>query len=138
MGADDLHVRPGVVIPDSEISERFSSSGGPGGQHANRSYTRVELRFDIATSESLNEHHRERLVSVFGGEIRVVVDDERSQMRNRQLARERLAARLRSALTPSKIRRVTKATRSSQVRRMDAKRRRGQTKQLRRPPTADQ
>lgn len=137
MAVDDLPVRPGLVIPGVEIDERFSTSGGPGGQHANRSQTRVELRFDVAGSPSLSEHQRERLLAALGDEVRVVVDDERSQLRNRTIARERLAGRLRNALAPTKVRRPTRATRGSQVRRLESKRRRGETKQARRRPEHD-
>jgi ribosome-associated protein len=137
VAVDDLPVRPGLVIPGVEIDERFSTSGGPGGQHANRSQTRVELRFDVAGSPSLSEHQRERLLAALGDEVRVVVDDERSQLRNRTIARERLAGRLRNALAPTKVRRPTRATRGSQVRRLESKRRRGETKQARRRPEHD-
>ena len=137
MAAEDLPVRPGLVVPGSEIEERFSTSGGPGGQHANRSQTRVELRFDIAASTALSEHQRERLLAAFGDDVRVVVDDERSQLRNRTIARERLAGRLRNALVPTKVRRPTRATRGAQVRRLDSKRRRAETKQHRRRPDHD-
>lgn len=137
MPNDDLHVRPGLTIPAIEIVERFSTSGGPGGQHANKAATRVELRFDITGSPTLTDYQRERLFGVFGPDIRVVADDERSQLRNRGIARDRLAARLRNALTPVRPRRPTRATRGSQVRRMEAKRQRGQTKQNRRKPTHD-
>jgi len=137
MAVDDLPVRPGLVIPGVEIEERFSTSGGPGGQHANRSQTRVELRFDVAASPSLSDHQRERLLAALGDEVRVVVDDERSQLRNRTIARERLAGRLRNALAPTKVRRPTRATRGSQVRRLESKRRRGETKQARRRPEHD-
>ena len=137
MAVDDLPVRPGLVIPGVEIDERFSTSGGPGGQHANRSQTRVELRFDIAGSPTLTDHQRDRLLAALGDEVRVVVDDERSQLRNRTIARERLAGRLRNALAPTKVRRPTRATRGSQLRRLDSKRRRSETKQTRRKPDPD-
>lgn len=135
--AEDLIVRPGLTIPAAEILERFSRSSGPGGQHVNKSETRVELRFDIGGSPTLSEFHRERLVAAFGPEIRVVVDEERSQLRNRTIARERLSAKLRNALTPVRARRPTRATRGSQIRRLDSKRQRGQTKQNRRRPGDD-
>ncbi len=137
MASEDLPVRPGLVIAGAEIDERFSTSGGPGGQHANRSQTRVELRFDVAASTSLSEHQRDRLLAALGAEVRVVVDDERSQLRNRTIARERLAGRLGNALTPTKVRRPTRATRGSQVRRLESKKRRAETKQTRRRPDHD-
>jgi ribosome-associated protein len=130
-------VRPGLVIPAAELDERFSTSGGPGGQHANRTQSRVELRFDIAGSAVLSEHQRSVLREHFGDEVRVVVDEERSQLRNRQLARERLAGRLRIALTPRRNRRATRPTRASAARRLETKRKRGDIKRARRRPTAD-
>ncbi|MEI2696973.1 MAG: alternative ribosome rescue aminoacyl-tRNA hydrolase ArfB [Microthrixaceae bacterium] len=137
MTAADLPVRAGLTLPGHEIEERFSTSGGPGGQHANRSATRVELRFDIAGSQVLTDHQRTRLTDRFGDEIRVVADDERSQTRNRSIARQRLAARLASALAPVRPRRPTRPTRGSQVRRLDQKQQRSQTKRDRRRPTRD-
>ena len=135
---DDLHVRGHVVIPAGEIEERFSTSGGPGGQHANKAATRVELRFDIAGSPSLDEVVRRRLQEHFGDDVRVVADDERSQLRNRSIARERLAGRLSNALTPVRPRRPTRPTAGSRRRRLEAKRQRGETKQSRRPPQRDE
>ncbi len=138
MASEDLIIRPGLTIPGGEIDERFSTSGGPGGQHANKAHTRVELRLNIAGSPTLSEFQRERLQAALGSDLRVVVDDERSQFRNRQLARERLATRLRSALKPVRTRKPTKATRGSKVRRLDAKKQRGQTKQTRRRPQTEE
>lgn len=137
MAAEDLVVGRGLVVPAGEIEERFTTSGGPGGQHANRARTRVELRFDIARSESLSEHHRHVLQARFGDEVRVVVDDERSQSRNRTIARERLAARLHSALAPRRPRRATRPTLGSRQRRLSEKRRRSEVKRSRRRPAAD-
>ena len=137
MGAEDLAVGRGLVVPAAEIEERFTTSGGPGGQHANRARTRVELRFDIAASEALSDHQRRLLSERFGDEVKVVVDDERSQLRNRTIARERLAARLRSALVPPRPRRPTRPTRGSKVRRLDAKRQRSEVKRARRRPSGD-
>ena len=137
MTPGELPVRPGLTLPAREIDERFSTSGGPGGQHANKTATRVELRFDIAGSPTLSEYQRQRLTERFGPELRVVVDEERSQLRNRSIARERLAARLASALAPIRSRRPTRPTKGSQTRRLAAKRQRGETKQARRrPPTS--
>ncbi len=131
---DDLPVRGGLVIPGSELAERFMPSGGPGGQHANRSNTRVELRFDVRASEVLSDHQRSVLLDRLGDEVRVVVDDERSQHRNRDIARERLAGRLRNALTPEKSRRATRPSRGSRERRIKDKKRRSEIKQQRRRP----
>lgn len=137
MAAEDLPVGRGLVVPAAEIEERFTTSGGPGGQHANRARTRVELRFDIAASEVLSEHQRRLLSERFGDEVKVVVDDERSQLRNRTIARERLAARLHSALVPPRPRRPTRPTRGSKARRLQAKRQRGEVKRARQRPNAE-
>jgi len=131
---EDLVVRPGRVVPAHELEERFSPSGGPGGQHANRAHTRVELRLDLTTTTAFPEHERARLVDKFGPVVSVVVDDERSQVRNRGIARERLAGRLRAALVPPRRRVATRPTKGSQTRRLDAKKQRGQTKAQRRRP----
>jgi len=134
---DDLIVTRSVSIPRHELQVSFSASGGPGGQHANKAATRVELRFDVAGSSALSEAQRARVIERLGDEVRVVVDDERSQLRNRALAEERLVARLRSALHVERPRRPTRPTKGSKNRRLKAKQQRGQTKQQRRRPTAD-
>ncbi|MGH9037644.1 MAG: alternative ribosome rescue aminoacyl-tRNA hydrolase ArfB, partial [Acidimicrobiia bacterium] len=112
-------------------------SGGPGGQHANTSNTRAEVRFDVAGSPSLGPRQRARLLERLGPEVRVVASDERSQARNRQLALERLAARLAEGLRIQTPRRPTKPTRSSQRERVDTKRRRGEVKRGRARPAPD-
>ena len=132
-----LPVNSSLSIPDGELDWAFSRSGGPGGQHANKSNTRVELTWEIATSEVLSSDQRRRLIDAFGAELRVVADDERSQARNRSLASERLAARVAEALRPVRKRRPTKPTRGSKKRRVEAKRRNSQRKQLRQKPTRD-
>ena len=132
--ADDLEIRPGLVISAAELSERFMPSGGPGGQHANRSNTRVELRFDAAGSTSLSERQRERVVERLGAEVRVVVDEERSQARDRDIARQRLGARIASALVRETPRRPTKPSRGAKRRRLQDKKRRSELKQQRRRP----
>jgi ribosome-associated protein len=136
---DDLAITNGIVIPDEELAWSFSPSGGPGGQHANRSATRAEVRFDVASSRAFDADTRARLLGRLGGPVVTVsVDETRSQWRNRQLARRRLAERLRAALEPdSPRRRPTKPTRASQRRRVDAKRARSRTKQLRKPPRSE-
>src|SRR6202035_1911742 len=93
-----VRITPSLAIPLSELQFRFTPSGGPGGQHANKVNTRVELRFDVAGSPSLGPRQRARLVQRFGPEIRVTADDERSQLRNRQLAVERFRTRVADAL----------------------------------------
>jgi len=134
--SDVLAVSRSVHIPRHELQVTFSTSGGPGGQHANRSHTRVELRLDLETSTAFGPVQRQRVIDRFGPEIRVVVDDERSQTRNRALAEDRLVERLREALRVDKPRRPTKPTRASKQRRVESKQRRGQLKQTRRKPDA--
>jgi ribosome-associated protein len=128
---EHLQVTPSCTIPLSELRWRFSRSGGPGGQHANTADTRVEVVFDVAGSPSLRPVHRERLLARLGPEVRVAASDERSQVRNRELALERLRSRLAAALRVAS-RRPTRPTRASQERRVQAKRRRSETKRLRR------
>ncbi len=133
--SDDLVVTDSVRVPRHEIEMSFTSSGGPGGQHANKAATRVELRLDLSTSSAFSRAQRARVVERLGDEIRVVADDERSQVRNRALAEERLVARLQSALHVQRQRRKTKPTRGSKERRITAKKQRGQKKRLRRKPS---
>lgn len=125
---DEVRVNGSLSLPPSEIEWRFSPSGGPGGQHANKASTRAEARFDIVGSPSLSDWQRARLIERLGDYVRVTVDDERSQLRNRELALERLAARLATALRVERVRRPTRKTRGSQQRRLDAKKRRGDIK----------
>ena len=135
--ADDptrVRVTPTLVIPASELSWRFSRSGGPGGQHANTADTRVEVRFDIAGSPSLGPRQRARLLERLGPELRVVAADERSQARNRALALDRLCGRLEAALRLDPPRRPTKPTAAGVRRRLDAKRRQADRKAARRRP----
>jgi ribosome-associated protein len=128
---DVLRVTRSLSVPLSELSWRFSASGGPGGQHANTSNTRAEVRFDVVASPSLGPRQRARLLDRLGPEVRVVASDERSQARNRALAMQRLASRLADALRVEPSRTATKPTRASQRRRVETKRRRSETKQLR-------
>ena len=139
MAGDPSRVRVSstLVIPASELSWRFSRSGGPGGQHANTADTRAEVRFDIASSPSLGPRQRARLLERFGDELRVVADDERSQARNRELALRRLCDRLADALRVERPRRPTKPTAASVQRRLEAKRRRSTRKADRRRPHAE-
>lgn len=137
MADDDLRVQRGLVIPAAELQWRFTRSGGPGGQHANTADTRVELRFDIGGSPTLTEAQRRRLLDRLGHEVRVTASDERSQARNRDLARRRLADRLRDGLHRDRPRQATRPTLGSKRRRLDAKRRQGDKKQQRRRPRAD-
>jgi ribosome-associated protein len=118
-----LRVSGSLVIPLSELGWRFSRSGGPGGQHANTSDTRVEVRFDVVGSPTLGPRQRARLLERLGPEVRVVASDERSQARNRALALERLAARLADGLRVDPPRRATRPTKASVGRRLESKRR---------------
>ena len=117
-----------------ELEWRFTGSGGPGGQHANTSNTRVELRFDIAGSPSLGPRQRTRLLEQIGPVLRVVSSSERSQSRNRAEALERLRTRLADALHVDAPRHATRPTRAAKQRRLDSKRRRSDVKQSRRAP----
>jgi ribosome-associated protein len=122
------------VIDAAEITWRFTTSGGPGGQHANKAATRAEARFDVATSPSLTPGQRERLIEAVGPQVVVVVDDTRSQSRNRDLAVERLLARLAAGLHRDPPRTATKPSKASKTRRVEAKRRRGDPKRDRAKP----
>jgi ribosome-associated protein len=132
-----LRVSSTLVIPLAELAWRFSRSGGPGGQHANTSDTRVEVRFDVAASPSLGPRQRARLLERLGPEVRVVASDERSQARNRDLAQRRLADRLREGLRVETPRRATRPTRASVQRRLKDKRRQADRKADRRRPPDD-
>jgi ribosome-associated protein len=131
---DVLVVTRSVRIPRNELQVSFSPSGGPGGQHANRSHTRVELRLDLEASSAFGPVQRQRVIDRLGPELRVVVDEQRSQTRNRALAEQRLVERLREALHVDPPRRPTKPTRTSKERRLLSKQRRSDIKQTRRKP----
>jgi ribosome-associated protein len=133
-----LHVRGSVVVPEAELAWRFSRSSGPGGQGVNTTDSRVQLEWDPATSAALTEDQRARAVAALGSPYTVDASERRSQLRNRNAARERLVQALRSALAPPPLPRVpTKPSRGSRQRRLDAKKRRGQTKALRGRVTGD-
>lgn len=138
MEGEVLRVTPSCTIRLDELEWRFSTSGGPGGQHANTANTRAEVRFDVAGSSSLGPRQRARLLERMGPEIRVVASDERSQVRNRELALERLRARLADALRIERPRRPTTPTVASQRERLEAKRRRGEVKRRRGRPDAEE
>ena len=130
-----LTVSRSCRIPLDELEWRFSASGGPGGQHANTANTRAELRFDVANSPSLGPRQRARLLERVGPVVRVVASDERSQARNRDLALQRLTARLEGGLRVDPPRVPTRPRPSAKRNRLDDKRRRSETKRLRgRPP----
>ena len=134
---ETLHVRRGLDLPLAEISWRATTSGGPGGQHANRTLSRVEVQFDVEGSATLGPRQRARLLERLGPVVRASASDSRSQARNRQLALERLAAKLDAGLRDVAPRRATRPTKSSQVRRVEQKRHRAQTKRRRRAPGPD-
>jgi ribosome-associated protein len=134
MERESIRVTRTVSIPRSEVDLRFSRSSGPGGQHAQKSDTRVEAVFDVEGSSALSDAQKRRVVSRVGPVVRAVAQDERSQWRNRELALERLAETLREALRVRRPRRATKPTKAAVERRLDQKRRRSNTKRMRRPP----
>jgi ribosome-associated protein len=119
-----LRVHKALAIPMSEITWRATTSGGPGGQHANRTLSRVEVQFDVDGSAVLGPRQRARLRERYGPVVRAAASESRSQARNRQLALERLAERIAAGLRVDPTRRPTKPTKGSQVRRVEAKRRR--------------
>jgi ribosome-associated protein len=132
-----LRVTRTLVVPLRELAWRVSTTGGPGGQHANRAQTRVEVRFDIAGSPSLGPVQRARLLERYGPELRVVSGAERSQVRNRARALALLAERLRSGLAVRAPRRPTAPTRTAVERRLAGKRRRSDLKQARQRPSEE-
>jgi ribosome-associated protein len=118
----------------SEVAFRFSRSSGPGGQHAQKSSTRVEALFDVEGSAALTAAERRRVLERLGPVVRAVAQDERSQLRNRELATDRILEQLREALLVRRARHATKPTAESRERRLADKRRHSETKRLRRPP----
>jgi ribosome-associated protein len=133
-----LEVTRGVAVPLSEILLRTSRSSGPGGQHANVTASRVEAVFDVSASTALSEEQKRRVIARVGPRLTAVAQDARSQARNRELALERLRARLASALTVPRTRRPTKPTKASRQRRLDSKRRASQRKRARRRPSTEE
>jgi ribosome-associated protein len=134
---DLLQIRPGVAIPLAEVDLRTSRSSGPGGQHANVTASRVEAVFDVAASEALTDSQKARIAARLGPRVTAAAQDTRSQLRNRELALERLAERLAHALEVRRPRTATRPTKASKRRRVDAKKRRGEVKRGRRRPTED-
>jgi ribosome-associated protein len=135
--AELIRVTRSVVLPRREIELRFSRSSGPGGQHAQRTESRVEAVFDVAASTALTERQKQRVIARRGPVLRAVAQDERSQWANRELAVQRLVEALREALRVRRARRATAPTQASVERRLAAKRRRAQAKRLRKPPVED-
>jgi ribosome-associated protein len=127
----------GLVIPDAELTERFSRSSGPGGQSVNTADSRVELSWDVAGSAALSDPQRTRLLDrlearLVDGVLTISASEHRAQLRNRVAARERLAATVAEALTPPPVRRATRPSRAAKQARLDDKRRRGALKSARR------
>ena len=139
-----MRVSPELTIDEAELEVLTTTSRGPGGQHVNRSETRVVLRWNVLESASLTEAQRERLLRKLGsrisreGVLQVAAEDHRSQTRNRDLARERLADLVAGALKRDRPRKATRPTRASQKRRVDDKKKRGSIKEKRRKPSGDE
>ena len=133
-----LRITRSCAIRSDELEWRFTASGGPGGQHANTSNTKVEVRFDVASSPSLGPRQRARLLERLGPVVRVTASERRSQHQNRELALERLAARIAAALHIDPQRYSTKPSRAAQKRRVDEKRRHSNIKRSRRRPSGEE
>ena len=134
MGRESIRVTRSVSLHPDEIELRVSRSSGPGGQHANKAETRVEAVFDVEASASLSPTQKRRVVARAGPVLRAVAQDERSQSRNRELAVERLVAKLAEALRVERRRVATRPTRAAEERRLAEKRRRAQVKRTRAQP----
>jgi len=132
-----LFIRSRLTIPFSEIELRVTTSGGPGGQHANRSLTRVVVSFHVNTSEALSETERALLIEKVGTVVRSSASRYRSQAQNKSAALEQLALKIANGLTRQAPRRATKPTKSSKVRRVDEKKARSRVKENRRRPMSD-
>lgn len=132
--AEELRIDAGLSIPLSEIELRASRSSGPGGQHANVTASRVEAVFDVEASAALDEARRARLLERLGPVVTAVAQESRGQARNRELALQRLAAKIAAGLRVPRKRRPTQPTRASRKRRLEQKRRAGERKRGRRRP----
>lgn len=135
---DPMKITRGVALPLDEVLLRASRSSGPGGQHANVTASRVEAVFDVAASRALSDAQKARVIERIGPRVTAVAQDARSQVRNRELALERLRARLAAALATPRPRRPTRPTAASRRRHASAKQRQAQRKQQRRPPGGDE
>ena len=131
---ESIQVTPRLAIPLVEVELRFSRSSGPGGQHAQKTETRVEAVFDVHASATLTDAQKTRIAARMGPVLRAIAQDERSQWRNRELALERLAETIRAGLRRERKRRPTRPSQASREKRLSEKRRRGEAKRLRRPP----
>lgn len=134
---EGLRVSARLTIPLSEIELRASRSSGPGGQHANVTASRIEAVFDAEASQALSESQRALILERLGSRVTAVAQDARSQARNRELALDRLAAKLAGALKAERKRRPTRPSRAAKQARLDEKRRRGERKRERRRPDLD-
>jgi ribosome-associated protein len=130
-----LRVSRSCAIPLDELEWRFTGSGGPGGQHANTSNTKVEVRFDIENSPSLGPRQRARLVERLGPTLRVTASERRSQLQNRELALDRMRSRLAEALHVNPARVASRPSRAAKQRRVEQKRHHGEIKRARRRPS---
>ena len=137
MERESIRVTRSVLLPISEITLRVSRSSGPGGQHAQKSSTRVDALFEVEASTALTDTQKRRVVARAGPVLRAVAQDERSQSRNRELAVERLVQKLREALAVPRHRVATRPSKAAKERRRESKQRRARTKALRKPPTAE-
>ena len=141
--ADDLEIRSGLILPGAELFFSASRSGGPGGQHANKTSSRVTLTWDLLGSVALTDAQKQRLKSRIGsrltqdGVLQIHVEEFRSQIRNKELARERLREVIINGLRVDKRRVPTRAGKNARKRRMDGKKARGAVKKLRRKPSDD-
>jgi ribosome-associated protein len=129
-----FELAPGTSLEEDEIELRASRSGGPGGQHANVTASRIEAVLDVPGSRSLSEAQKSAICARLGPRVAAVAQDSRSQARNRELAVQRLVERLRAALRPRKRRRPTRPSKASRRRRLESKRRQSERKRLRRRP----
>jgi len=136
--AEELRIDERLSLPLAEIELRTSRSSGPGGQHANVTASRVEAVFDVEASRTLEERQRDRLLQRVGPVVTAVAQDARGQARNRELALQRLAAKIAAALRVPRRRRPTRPTRASRKRRLEQKRRTGERKRTRRRPFGDE
>jgi ribosome-associated protein len=134
MASESIRVTRSVTLPVAEVDFRTSRSSGPGGQHAQKSETRVEALLDVESSQALTESQKRRVVGKAGPVLRSIAQDERSQLRNKELALERLVEQLRAALYVERPRKPTKPGKAAVERRLEGKKRRSQTKKLRQPP----
>jgi ribosome-associated protein len=135
--ADELRIDERLAIPLAEIELRASRSSGPGGQHANVTASRVEAVFDVAASAALDDAQRTRLIERAGPVVTAVAQESRGQARNRELALERLAEKIAAGLVVPRRRRPTRPSRAARKRRLEGKRKTGELKRARRPPSAE-